>query len=84
MVKLTDKFMKKSIKINYKSVEIYSDGCLHFKILNILKVNKKIFLHKKDYKLFQKLLKKKLSVKKKNNYRNKILNFNKNDKKINC
>ena len=76
--------MKKSIKTNYKSVEIYSDGCLDFKIFNILKVNKKIFSYKKDYKLFQKLLKKKLSVRKKNNYRNKILNFNKNDKKINC
>lgn len=66
--------MQKSLIITYKFIEIYSDGCLqtNYLISDISKQFKKIIIHKKDHKLFQKLSKNKSLVKKTNDYRNKI------------
>lgn len=66
--------MYRSFLKAYKHIGVYSDGCLSLNCidLNILKRNKKLFIYKKDYKLFRKLLKNKSSVKKTNKYRNKI------------
>jgi len=66
--------MKKSLKIWYKFIEIYSDGCLliNQSKLNIVISRKKIIKYKKDYKILQKISKNISSIKKTNNYRNKI------------
>ena len=74
-MKLIDKYkMQKSLKVAYKFIEIYSDGCLqtNYLISDISKQSKKLIIHKKDHKLFQKLSKNNSLVKKTNNYRNKI------------
>ena len=74
-MKLIDKYnMQKSLITTYKFIEIYSDGCLqiNYLISDISKQTKKLIIYKKDHKLFQKLSKNKASVKKTNNYRNKI------------
>jgi len=66
--------MNKSFKTCYKFIEIYSDGCLliNQSKLNIVTLNKKIIKYKKDYKILQKISKNISSIKKTNNYRNKI------------
>lgn len=65
--------MYRSLLVNYKFIEIYSDGCLQINNKNLNNLDrKKVFLFKKDYKLFKMLYKKKLFVKKINNYRTKI------------
>jgi len=66
--------MKKSFKICYKFIEIYSDGCLliNQSKLNVVTLSKKIIKYKKDYKILQKISKNISSIKKTNNYRNKI------------
>ena len=66
--------MRRSLIITSKFIEIYSDGCLqtNYSISDVSKQPKKLIIHKKDHKLFQKISKNKLSVKKTNNYRNKI------------
>ena len=66
--------MRKSLIITYKFIEIYSDGCLqtNYLITDISKQSKKIIIHKKDHKLFQKFSKNKSLVTKTNNYRNKV------------
>ena len=66
--------MHKSCLIFYKHISIHSDGCLsvNYTNLNTLKQNKNLIIYNKDYKLFKKLLKKKVSIRKTNKYRNKI------------
>lgn len=65
--------MYKSLVLNYKFIEIYSDGCLQINRINLMHLNfKKLKLNKKDYKTFQKLHKNKLLIKTSNNYINKI------------
>ena len=66
--------MYKSLITTYKFIEVYSDGCLHvnYSTLDISKRTKKLIINKKDRKLFQKLSKNRSSVRKTNNYRNKI------------
>ena len=64
--------MHSSALIEYKYLSVYSDGCLNFNAINISKYNKKIFIYKKDHKLFKKLLKNTSLIKKTNKYRNKI------------
>jgi len=78
--------MFKSVIRVYKFLKIYSDGCINisYKTSNILKLDKKIIFWKKDHKLFFKLLKDKSSIKKENNYRNKVFLKQKYDTKNNC